>query len=262
VAIKVGAAIQPQQADYAGLQQAWVEAEELGVDAIFNWDHFYPLYGDPDGQHFECLTTLTAMAMVTERVQVGSLVICNSYRNPQYLADALRTIDHIAGGRVIVGIGAGWFRRDYDEYGYEFGTAPSRLKDLARDLPKLKERLGKLNPPPVGPMPILIGGGGEQVTLRIVAQHADMWHAFGDAETFARKSGILDDWCAKLGRDPAAVERTCAVPAGRVDTADALREAGATFFIMGFGGNGKGYDLAPLRDLVAWRDAQARVTAA
>jgi probable F420-dependent oxidoreductase len=256
VAIRVGAAIQPQQAAYDGLRRAWVEAEELGVDAIFNWDHFYPLYGNPDGRHFECLTTLTAMATATERVLVGSLVICNSYRNPQYLADALRTIDHISGGRVIAGLGAGWFRRDYDEYGYEFGTAPGRLRELARDLPKFEARLAKLNPPPVGPMPILIGGGGEKVTLRLVAQHADMWHAFGDVDVFRHKSAVLDDWCAKLGRDPREVERTCAVPAGHVDVADGLRDAGATFFIMGVGGDGEGYDLAPLRELVAWRDSQ------
>src|SRR3954469_467838 len=206
--LKVGVQVQPQHADFDGMRRAWREAEEMGVDVIYTWDHFYPLYGEPDGKHFECLTTLTSLAETTERVEVGVLVVCNSYRNPELLADAHRTVDHISGGRVILGIGAGWFQRDYDEYGYEFGDAPYRLRELSKSLPRIQGRLPKLNPPPVGPMPILIGGSGPKVTLKLVAQYGDMWHSFGDGDTFRAKDAILREHCEKVGRDQAEIERT------------------------------------------------------
>jgi probable F420-dependent oxidoreductase len=239
------------------MRRAWQEAEELGADCLFNWDHFFPLSGDPDGKHFEALTVLAAMAEVTERVELGSLVICNSYRNPEYLADAHRTIDHISGGRAILGIGAGWFERDYDEYGYEFGTVGRRLTALEEALPRIEARLAKLNPPPLRDrIPVLIGGGGVKRTLKLVARHADIWHAFGDVAVFREKSAILDDHCAAEGRDPAAIERSWAV--GRMgDDPDELRAAGVTHFILGMSGSSEGYDLGPLRELIEWRSALA-----
>jgi probable F420-dependent oxidoreductase len=255
VPIRVGVQVQPQQGDFAQMRQAWQDAEALGVDTVYTWDHFYPLYGDPDGRHFEGATCLAALAASTERVRIGGLVFCNSYRNPQLLANIHSTVDHLSGGRVILGIGAGWFERDYDEYGYEFGTAPDRLRALRRDLPLIEERLGKLNPPPVGDIPILIGGAGEQVTLRLVAQHAKLWHTFADPETYRHKVEVLAEHCAKVGRDPATIEHVIGARGGAVaDSAEALADAGVHELTIGVGGGPDGYDLGELRELLQWRD--------
>ncbi|WP_425310109.1 LLM class F420-dependent oxidoreductase [Ammonicoccus fulvus] len=258
-AARVGVQLQPQHADYAAIRRAAAEAEALGVDVIFNWDHFFPLYGEPEGKHFECWTMLGAWAEATERVEIGALVTCNSYRNPQLLADMACTVDHISArggeGRLILGIGSGWFAKDYAEYGYEFGTPGSRLNNLDRDLPLIRERLTRLNPAPTREIPILVGGGGEKKTLRIVAQHAHVWHAFGDADTLRHKNAVLDEWCAKVGRDPGEIERSTGVDAKALEaTADAAHAVGTRLFTLGIGG--PDYDLGPLRDLVAWRDAK------
>ncbi|MET0205567.1 MAG: LLM class F420-dependent oxidoreductase [Thermoleophilaceae bacterium] len=254
--IRLGVQVRPQHADYPAMRRAWLEAEQLGADTVFTWDHFFPLSGDPNGRHLECLTLLAAMAETTERARIGALVMCNSYRNPQYAATAFGTIDQISGGRLIVGIGSGWFQRDYDEYGYEFGTAGSRLRALARDLPLLKARLGKLNPAPLGDMPILIGGQGERVTLRIVAEQADMWHGFGDADRFRQKDEVLRRHCADVGRDPDEIERTWGVPGGEVEHAEQLHAAGVDLLTVSVDADGSDYDMAPVRRLVEWRDRQ------
>ncbi|HZF59381.1 MAG TPA: LLM class F420-dependent oxidoreductase, partial [Rubrobacter sp.] len=181
-----------------------------------------------------------------------ALVTCNSYRNANLLADMARTVDHISGGRLTLGIGSGWFQKDYDTYGYEFGTAPGRLRDLDAPMLVIEERFKKLNPPPTREIPILIGGGGEKVTLRIVAEHAHIWNGFGDPEQAGRKSRILDDWCEKVGRNPAEIERSITVRPQHINDADHYVENGITHLIVGSGG--PDYDLGPLRELIAWRD--------
>jgi probable F420-dependent oxidoreductase len=258
MSIRIAAQLHPQHAEYNAIRNAVARAEDMGVDIVYNWDHFYPLYGDAEGKHFEAWTMLASWAEVTERVEIGCLVTCNSYRNPELLADMARTVDHISGGRLILGIGSGWFQKDYDEYGYEFGTAGSRLRDLDAAMPRIASRLGALNPAPTRKIPVLIGGGGEKVTLRITAEHADIWHGFGSAETIAHKNRVLDEWCEKVGRDPAQIERSVGVGREQYDDpatyGTQLHAAGARQFTFGF--TGPDFDLAPLADWIAWRDSK------
>lgn len=239
--------LHPQATTTDELRQAWRAADALGVDSIWVWDHFYPLYGDPDAEHYEAYALLAAMAVETSSARFGALVTCNSYRNPELLADMARTIDHLSGGRFILGIGSGWFERDYTEYGYEFGTAPGRLRALGEALPRIKARLDKLTPGPIGDLPILIGGSGEKVTLRLVAEHADAWNTFGPPESFAAKSAVLDRWCDELGRDRGAVERTVAIGQGEVDSWQAYVDAGADHLIVM---TGPPFDLDPVARLI------------
>ncbi|NNU28154.1 LLM class F420-dependent oxidoreductase [Isoptericola sediminis] len=253
--LRVAVQLQPQHADYGQIRDAVLRAEDLGVDIVFNWDHFYPLSGDPDGKHFECWTMLGAWAEQTERVEIGALVTGNGYRNPDLLADMARTVDHVSGGRLILGMGAGWFEKDYREFGYEFGTAGSRIAGLAEAMPRIRRRLAAGNPAPTREIPILIGGGGERKTLRIVAEHADVWHSFGDVDTLRRKSAILDEHGAAVGRDTGRlVERSVGVHGSPAATGPGLLEAGATLLTLGVGG--PDYDLSRVADWVAWRDAQ------
>jgi probable F420-dependent oxidoreductase len=230
--IDVGIQLHPQATSLVDLRAAARSADEMGADSIWVWDHFFPLYGDADAAHFECYTTLAALAVETERARLGALVTCNSYRNPNLLADMARTIDHLSHGRFTLGIGSGWFERDYDEYGYEFGTAIGRLRALERDLPIIKDRLARLNPGPVGPLPIMVGGSGRKVTLRIVAEQATSWNTFGSPDEFAETNAVLDDWCAEVGRDPSEIERTVAVDPKAAGQVLEYADAGADHLIL------------------------------
>ena len=246
---KVGVQLEPQHCAVADLRRAWHDLDVMGVDSIWTWDHFFPLHGDPDGTHYEGWTLLTAAACDTKQAALGILVSCNSYRSPDLLADIARTADHVSDGRVILGIGAGWCERDYQEYGFAFGTEASRVEALGESLPRLKARLAKLNPPPLGSMPICIGAEGERVMLRLVAEHADMWNGFGPVETFLHKNRVLDEWCERVGRDPAAVERSVTLTNREdPDRIEGFVAAGAQHLILPLGAP---FDVKPVERLLA-----------
>src|ERR1700712_3030027 len=247
--VRIGVQIAPQHSTYTEIRDTLTTLEELGVDVVFNWDHFYPLSGDPDGLHFEGWSMLAAWAEQTTSIQFGPLVSCNTYRNPDLLADMARTPDphsaeNGAEGRLIFGIGSGWFERDYDEYGYEFGTVGQRLDAPAEALPRIESRWGELNPAPTRKIPVLIGGGGEKKTLRIVAQHADIWHSFADTATLEHKLPILRAHCESVGRDFGAIEISTGTlaPADGGESSVTAREEqlalGATLFTLGVSGPG------------------------
>jgi len=230
--MKIGIQLWPQATTVKDMRSAWRTADAMGVDSIWTWDHFYPLSGDPEERHFECYTLLAAMAADTCHAQVGALVTCFTYRNP---------------------LGSGWFERDYIEYGYEFGTAVERLKLLEAGLPVIKDRMSKLNPQPVnGNIPIMIGGGGEKRTLRLVAEHAQQYNYFGPPESYANKIKILDEWCAKVGRNPKEIERTVAIYPKEVtpELFEAYKQAGAEHIILASGGP---FDMKGLETLLSWR---------
>jgi alkanesulfonate monooxygenase SsuD/methylene tetrahydromethanopterin reductase-like flavin-dependent oxidoreductase (luciferase family) len=233
--VRVGVQVSNQHAPYPLIRDTVRELEDLGVDVIFNWDHFFPLTGDPDGLHFEAWTMLGAIAEQTSRVE----------------------FDHISGGRFIFGTGSGWFERDFTEYGYDFGTVGSRLDALAVDLPRIRERWTKLNPAPTRDIPILIGGGGEQKTLKIVAEHADIWHSFVDPDTLVRKLGVLQHWCEAVGRDFTEIELSTGTSirgmgSSEISVLDVYRALGVSLFEFAINA---GDDLTRLKRLLAWRDS-------
>jgi probable F420-dependent oxidoreductase len=257
--IRIAAQLHPQHGDFPALRDAAVEAERLGYDIVYAWDHFYPLYGDPDGAHLECWTTLAAIAEATSRVEIGPLVACLSYRNPDLLADMVRTVDRISGGRTILGLGAGWKRRDYEEYGFPFGTRAERLEALEAAIPRIQRRLDRLNPPPVRRPPLLIGGVGERRTLRTVARHADGWHAMYPERPaeLEPKVTALRRRCAEVDRDPAEIEWGVGVEPD--DLERFLAEDAGTYLEMGFsqftlGFNGPDWTVAGGAPWLSWRD--------
>ena len=180
------------------------------------------------------------------------MVTCIGYRNPDLLAYMAGTVDQLSGGRLVLGLGAGWFERDYQEFGYVFGEAKDRVRDLKEALPRIKARIAKLKPGPAGPLPILIGGGGEKVVLRLVAEHAQMWNGGGAPDEFAHKSAILDEWCQRVGRDPTTIERSANVGATTPKLVDEYLKAGLQHFVLRLA---HPFDTKALERLIKFRDS-------
>ena len=204
----------------------WRHSEETGWDAACVTDHFMPNTPDRVGDMLEAWTTLTALAALTKRMRVGTIVSGNTYRHPAVLAKMAANIDIISGGRLICGIGAGWQENEHTAYGIPFYTMADRLKRLdeacqvlnmlwTQDRSTFKGKYYQLDDAPLMPKPVqkprpelMIGGGGEKVTLKIVARWADHWNVWGGPETLAKKGKILDGYCAEIGRDPKTILRS------------------------------------------------------
>jgi probable F420-dependent oxidoreductase len=245
---RIGVSLPQQHCTLDQLRRAWCEADQAGFDTVWVWDHFFPLSGDPNGSHFEGWSLLAAMACDTHQARIGTLVTCTGYRNPDVLADMARTVDHLSGGRVILGIGAGGLgARDYREYGFPLDDPRERVHRFREDVPRIKARLARLNPPPAGPLPLLIAGFGERVMLRLVAEHADLWNVGGPPEDVGARSQVLDDWCRRIGRDPGEIERTVLLFPDQVTRWREYVELGFDHLIVGVGAP---FDLGPARRLL------------
>jgi len=213
---------------HAGLQNTttdelsalWRRTEDHGFDWISVWDHFYAADATGSPECLEAVATHAALALSTSRVRCGSLVYSVGYRHPAVLANAMATIDQLSGGRVTLGLGAGWHQGEYDAYGIPFPSPGVRLRQLdeaiqcTQDVTTFEGEFFRLHdarcePKPVqSRLPLWIGGGGERVTMRLAARHADGWNVpFLPPDEYARKVGVLDDHCEREGRDPAAITR-------------------------------------------------------
>jgi alkanesulfonate monooxygenase SsuD/methylene tetrahydromethanopterin reductase-like flavin-dependent oxidoreductase (luciferase family) len=239
--VRLGALCWNQYTDWPSLLEAGVRADRLGFDTLWTWDHLYPIVGSDDGPILEGWLTLAAWAQATEHVRIGLMVGANTFREPALTAKMATTLDHISGGRAILGIGGAWFETEHEAYGLPFGDGfPERLRWLGEALPIMRGMLHGERPTASGPryaakavrndpppiqerLPILIGGGGEQVTLKLVAKYGDANNVGGGLENVKRKDAILVQHCETVGRDPAEIERTTGL--GSVIIRDSRAEA-------------------------------------
>ena len=225
---RLGVLLWSQATDWDGFERAAVRVDELGYQHLWTWDHLYAIFGDPYQPIFEGYASLAAWAKVTRQARLGLLVGANTFRNPGLVAKLVTTLDHISGGRAILGIGGAWFETEHTEYGLEFGASPGRrltwMDEAAgamRDLldgklvtspPDGRYRFSDLRvlPAPIQEhLPIMIGGSGERKTLRSVAKYADLWNAMGGVEKLRHRISVLRVHCEAVGRDFGGIELTC-----------------------------------------------------
>ncbi|MEX2548571.1 MAG: LLM class flavin-dependent oxidoreductase [Chloroflexota bacterium] len=241
--IRLGALCWGQYTDWQSLLEAGMRADRLGFYSLWTWDHLYPIVGSAEGPIFEGYMTLAAWAQATSRIRVGLMVGANPFRNPALTAKMATTLDHISGGRAYLGIGSAWNEDEASDFGIEFGESPAeRLRWLREALPVMRGMLHgeapsaaglhysvegvRNDPAPVQRhLPLLVGGGGEQVTLRLAARYADA-NNIGFAaglEGFKRKEEALRRHCEEVGRDEREIERT--LNTGPIIIRDSTEEA-------------------------------------
>jgi F420-dependent oxidoreductase-like protein len=233
VKVKIGIDVWQQRIAWDALTECWIMSDQAGVDNLWLCDHFQSFRGDPPIKEdvFEAWTSLAALAMITKRARLGVMVTGNTYRHPGILAKMAVTVDHLSKGRLEFGLGASDAPWEHEQLGIPFPSAPERLKMLREALTLIKRLWSeelvdfdgnyyKLTKAPCNPKPvqkprppIWIGGEGEKVTLRIVAEHADVWNAIGHkpVEEFVRKMQVLDEHCRAIGRDPKSLRRSIQV---------------------------------------------------
>ncbi len=246
--VKLGALAWGQYTDWPALREAGVRADRLGYDSIWTWDHLYPIVGSAEGPIFEGWLTLAAWAEATEQARIGLMVGANTFRNPAIVAKMATTLDHISGGRAVLGIGGAWFETEHRAFGIPFGGSPGeRLRWLDEAVRIMRGMLDgeepsgdrfyaahgvRNDPPPIQErLPLLVGGGGEKKTLRIVARYADACNLGGGFDNVKRKDEVLRQHCRDVGRDESEIERTvgmgiCVI---RDDAGEAERVARETF---------------------------------
>jgi F420-dependent oxidoreductase-like protein len=228
--IRFGLQTGQQNVEWSQMLDLWRKADGWGYDSLWNFDHFYPIFTDPEGPCLEGWVTLTALAQATTRARIGHLVNGNTYRHPAVTAKMAATLDIVSGGRLNLGIGAGWFELEHRTLGIDFKSVPGRLQALDESLQIIKgmftqpkttvhgrhytvtDAFGLPKPVQKPYPPIMIGGTGKQVLLKIVARHADMWNAAGGAETLAGLIEIIDRHGERVRRDTRAIEKTVMMP--------------------------------------------------
>jgi alkanesulfonate monooxygenase SsuD/methylene tetrahydromethanopterin reductase-like flavin-dependent oxidoreductase (luciferase family) len=246
--VKLGALVWNQYTDWPAMRAAAERADALGYDDLWTWDHLYPIVGSHEGPILEGWTVITGWAVATQRARLGLMVGANTFRNPALVAKMATTLDHVSGGRAILGIGGAWFETEHRAYGLEFGGSPGErlrwLDEAARIMHGMLRgeepsgdryyaaRSVRNDPPPIqARLPLVIGGGGERRTLRTVARYADACNVGGGFENVKRKDEILRRHCAEVGRDEAEIERTVGmgVTVIRDSEAEAKRVSDALF---------------------------------
>jgi alkanesulfonate monooxygenase SsuD/methylene tetrahydromethanopterin reductase-like flavin-dependent oxidoreductase (luciferase family) len=254
--VKIGYLLWPQTASWPALRDAAVRAEAAGASSLWTWDHLNAIVGPWEGPILEGWSILAGWAQVTSRASLGLMVAANTFRNPGLTAKLATTLDHLSGGRAVLGIGGAWFEREHEAFGFDFGSGfgerLDRLDESVMLLRRLLDGERVTHEGPVYPMkdalvaplplqarlPIMIGGSGPKKTLRTLARYGDQWNAMGRPDKLAERDAILRDHCTAVGRDQAEIERTTTVDIVIRDT----REAALAAYRGRLAANGEEYD--------------------